>query len=316
MDKTGNFVENSDDQDSSSSEDDGSESRGSKDSVIDGEDGTYVLELEDFDDEATEVDPNQLVFDKEWLAEFISEKLKRAITQVEGEVDNIRNKKIRGTSKKQKDMLKTLNEKLKLMRATREKCEELAMTMEFLDGGAIRTLKVHLRKYSEDYDSETLRTAVENEVARLIELADHNRTHEDTTAKEPEEECKQSEQESESQYGHLSWLHRQIDLTSEENADVWLEKSLVAENLREGLIVDAQDSYFEWHLAIVIKLDTSNDAEYVKCNFLRYPKGNRDEWYPRAEIADRISGPFANVKVERDEQASRSLNALRDYYRK
>ena len=239
LDKTGNFVDNDNEDESSGSDDDGSDSRGSMNSVLDDEEGILSAGMEELEDDLSEVDPNQLAFDKEWLAEFISEKLKRAITQVEGEVDNIRNKKIRGTSKKQKDMLKTLNEKLKLMRATREKCEELAMTMEFLEGGAIRTLKNHLRKYSDDYDSETLRTSVENEVARLIELADHNRTHEDTTAKEPEEECKQSELECESQYGHLGWLHRQIDLSSNENSDVWLEKSLDPENLREGLIVDA-----------------------------------------------------------------------------
>ena len=37
-------------------------------------------------------------------------------------------------------MVKTLNDKLKVMRATREKCEELAMTMEFLEGKAIKLL--------------------------------------------------------------------------------------------------------------------------------------------------------------------------------
>ena len=59
---------------------------------------------------------------------------------MEQEADNIRNKKIRGATKKQKDMVKTLNDKLKVMRATREKCEELAMTMEFLEARAIKTL--------------------------------------------------------------------------------------------------------------------------------------------------------------------------------
>jgi hypothetical protein len=76
-------------------------------------------------------------------------------------VDNIRNKKIRGTTKKQKDMLKTLNDKLKLMRETREKCEELAMTMEFLEGGAIKNLKIHLKKYYEDHENDALRNNVD-----------------------------------------------------------------------------------------------------------------------------------------------------------
>ena len=58
-------------------------------------------------------------------------------------------------------MLKALNDKLKNMRATREKCEELAMTMEFLEGGAIRSLKSHLKKYYDDHEDETLRNNVD-----------------------------------------------------------------------------------------------------------------------------------------------------------
>ena len=105
--------------------------------------------------------------------------MKSGITKVEHEIDNIRNKKIRGTTKKQKDMLKALNDKLKLLRQTKETCEELATTMEFLEGGAIKTLKSHLKKYKDDYDNETLRNNVDNEVKRLIELADKNRKNED-----------------------------------------------------------------------------------------------------------------------------------------
>ena len=45
-------------------------------------------------------DPEQLAKDKEWLDNFIVEKLKKQITTVELEVDNIRNKKIRGALKK------------------------------------------------------------------------------------------------------------------------------------------------------------------------------------------------------------------------
>ena len=51
-------------------------------------------------------------------------------------------------------MVKALNDKLKLMRATREKCEELAMTMEFLEGGAIKALKTYLKKYNDDHEND------------------------------------------------------------------------------------------------------------------------------------------------------------------
>jgi ferric iron reductase protein FhuF len=109
------------------------------------------------------------------LNNFISDKLKKSIQKVELEVDNIRNKKIRGAIKKQKDMLKTLNDKLKNMRATRIKCEELAMTMSFLEGGAIKTLKSHLRKYNDDNDNDQLRENVDAEVNSLINIADLKR---------------------------------------------------------------------------------------------------------------------------------------------
>ena len=121
--------------------------------------------LADLDDEVGEDDSQLLEKDKEWLDAFIQDKLKKSITKVEQEVDNIRNKKIRGTSKKQKEMLKNLNDKLKLMRATRENCEELAMTMGFLEGGAIKTLKSHLRKYYDDHENDTLRNNVDQEIA-------------------------------------------------------------------------------------------------------------------------------------------------------
>lgn len=75
-------------------------------------------------------------------------------------------------------MLKALNDKLKLMRATREKCEELAMTMEFLGAGAIKTLRVHLKKYYEDHENDNLREKVDKEVTSLIDLADKNRKNE------------------------------------------------------------------------------------------------------------------------------------------
>ena len=42
----------------------------------------------------------QLSRDKEWLDKFIKETMKSGITKVELEIDNIRNKKIRGTTKK------------------------------------------------------------------------------------------------------------------------------------------------------------------------------------------------------------------------
>jgi hypothetical protein len=38
------------------------------------------------------------------------------------------------------------------------------MTMGFLEGGAIKTLKSHLRKYYDDHENDTLRNNVDLEI--------------------------------------------------------------------------------------------------------------------------------------------------------
>lgn len=272
----------------------------------------------------------QLARDKEWLDKFIKETMKSGITKVEHEIDNIRNKKIRGTTKKQKDMLKALNDKLKLMRSTKERCEELAMTMEFLEGGAIKTLKTHLKKYNEDHDNDTLRTNVDNEVQRLIELADKNRKDEDLLNqgggiagigkdKDEEEKVEENSNDSSANYGYLGWLHKLVDLSKPENSDIYPEKKIAVEQLNEGTIVDVLDEYGVWHLSIICKIQPENEAEYVKINLFPYPKGNRDEWIALSEIPDRISGPFVNSESVQDfelEPVSKCLTSLRDYYQK
>ena len=62
--------------------------------------------------------------------------------------------------------------------------------MGFLEGGAIKQLKGHLKKYNDEHDNDELRTNVDNEVTRLISLADEKRQEEDilsqVTGKEEE----------------------------------------------------------------------------------------------------------------------------------
>lgn len=38
----------------------------------------------------------------------------------------------------------------------------------------------------------------------------------------------------------------------------------------------------------------NNDNEYLKVNYLPYPKGNRDEWIRKNEVIDRLAGPFVH----------------------
>lgn len=82
------------------------------------------------------------------------------------------------------------------------------------------------------------------------------------------------------------------------------------------MILDAQDYLGEWHLSIVCKVEYGQDKEFAKLNFLRYPKGNRDEWYTRKEVSERMSGPFSKVEMAQDDSVIGKLNNLREYFKK
>ena len=93
--------------------------------------------------------------------------------------------------------------------------------MEFLDGGAIKPLKSHLKKYNDDPDREVLRLNVEAEVRRLIELADANRTKE-AAGNSEKEEMKVSElPDSGSKHGYLGWLSKLTNLSDPANGDIY-----------------------------------------------------------------------------------------------
>jgi lantibiotic modifying enzyme len=139
-------------------------------------------------------------------------------------------------------MMKNLNEKLKVMRATREKCEELAMTMSFLEGGDIKPLKLALKRYYEDHENEELRTDADKLVLQLIEMADKNRKNEGMSGilGSHEEERKIFVESDENRFGHINWVHKLIDLTRAENQDIWVESTIPSlEELRSGHIIDA-----------------------------------------------------------------------------
>lgn len=253
----------------SDSDESGSGAGSSQNSVNDSYGGDDYNEENDDDggNDGNEDESNQLARDKEWLDSFIQDKLKKQITKVEQEADNIRNKKIRGAAKKQKDMLKVVNDKLKVMRVTREKCEELAMTMEFLEAKAIKNLQSHLKKYYDDHENDALRNNVDKEVTALIELADNNRKKEDLLNSgeleafnsKNEEQKVQANVSDDAKYGHLAWLDKLIDMSQAENQDIVCSQKIKdVSQLRPGYILDAQDQYFNWHLSIVCQIQPNN----------------------------------------------------------
>lgn len=74
-----------------------------------------------------------------------------------------------------------------------------------------------------------------------------------------------------------------------------------ASDLKEGMIVDAQDYLDKWHLSVICKIQSKNDNEHIKVNFLPYRNGKRDEWLQKCEI-ERISGPFVNSDSNFDKE--------------
>ena len=52
------------------------------------------------------------------------------------------------------------------------------MTMEFLPGGSIKTLRSILKKYYDDNENEELRNKFDIEITKLLELAEANRKSE------------------------------------------------------------------------------------------------------------------------------------------
>jgi hypothetical protein len=74
-----------------------------------------------------------------------------------------------------------------------------------------------------------------------------------------------------------------------------------ASDLKEGMIVDAQDYLDKWHLSVICKIQSKNDNEHIKVNFLPYRNGKRDEWLQKSEI-ERISGPFVNSDSNFDKE--------------
>ena len=65
------------------------------------------------------------------------------------------------------------------------------------------------------------------------------------------------------------------------------------DQLKDGQILDGRDYLDSWYLAVICKIQPKNEQEYIKLNFLPYPKGNRDEWISKSEL-DRLAGAFAN----------------------
>jgi hypothetical protein len=108
-----------------------------------------------------------------------------------------------------------------------------------------------------------------------------------------------------------------MDLEAPENDDIYCKADVKSMNfIKLGTILDAQDDYGSWHLSVVCEMKPHSEQEFIKLNFLPYPKGNRDEWFSKSDL-DRLSGPFTNSCenfAEKDQEFFlKGINSLREY---
>ena len=115
----------------------------------------------------------QLAKDKEFLTEFSKDYLKLLICKVEEELEGSKSKKVKGaTSKKQKEKVGAINIKLTSTKRVKEKVDEIANQIDFIEGGTIVKLRDLLKNYYEKPDDETCLDQMNLEINRILELVD------------------------------------------------------------------------------------------------------------------------------------------------
>jgi len=75
------------------------------------------------------------------------------MSKYEQELETVRNKK-KGAVKKNKEKINMHMSRISSCKRVREKGEELQITIDYLQGGAIKTLKQYLKQFSNNPDEE------------------------------------------------------------------------------------------------------------------------------------------------------------------
>jgi hypothetical protein len=114
------------------------------------------------------------VQDKEWLSKFLSEHLKKLQLSTENEMSDIKNKK-KGKKSTSKELIGALSKKLEAWKKVRDRAEELAISMDYLEPGSLRELKSRAKKFLSLPDDEEARVQVAEEIEVLIETSEQNR---------------------------------------------------------------------------------------------------------------------------------------------
>jgi hypothetical protein len=112
--------------------------------------------------------------DREWLSDYAKINLQEIVHKIESELELIKNKKIRGASKKYKEKMVSLTTKLNHARKCKELLSELILTADSLEGGSISILKMVMKEFVEGTEEEQALTNLEEELAKMIDQAEEN----------------------------------------------------------------------------------------------------------------------------------------------
>lgn len=101
--------------------------------------------------------------------------MKGQALKIEADLDNLRNKKMKGTSKKQKEKQGMVNYKLTQVKKQKEKIEEVSSSLELIDGSLIKNLKHLLTQYMGNPDEEGTKTLADAEITKVLEIIEANK---------------------------------------------------------------------------------------------------------------------------------------------
>jgi hypothetical protein len=204
----------------------------------------------------------------------LGESLKKLITGTENELNELKNKK-KNRNSKNKEKINALMRKLDGWKKIRERAEELTISMDYLDGGTIRELRIRARRFLNDSDTDDKRVAVIEEIDELIDISEQNRRQ--TQPQLPN--LGQNSDNSSSK----------VDIDLKTHSDMVASNISSIEQIKLKNILDAQDEYGKWHLAIVIDEKEAGDKEL---HFLPYQKDNRNEVFTSVDTA-RLSPAYS-----------------------
>lgn len=119
--------------------------------------------------------------DKEYFVEVL-DFFKQSVAKLEGELEVLRNKKVKGPPKKQKEKQVALSAKVTAAKKIRDRIEEVTNNLDYIELNSVKNLKSLLGQFmllppeSEEISSNNVKIQlIESEMNRLMDIAEGNK---------------------------------------------------------------------------------------------------------------------------------------------